>query len=135
MPISTCSYPAAALQDSHEAYTGPFEDEQTRVFYETLPDLQATIPSALLGDTAQGPQPSRSQGHTSDQPDAGDGADIPGELTAQSCWEPASQPLLQLSSMLVFRILPACQPGPDAHLCTIAQSQQHNECYFRLQAA
>ena len=79
IPFSTCSYPVAALQDSHEAYTGPFEDEQTRVVYETLPDLRATIPSALLGDTAQGDQPSSSQGHSSDQPDAGDGADLPGE--------------------------------------------------------
>ena len=64
---------------------GPFEDEQTRVFYETLPDLRATIPSALLGDTAQGDQPSRSQGPSRDQPDAGDDANLPGELTEQCC--------------------------------------------------
>ena len=32
------------------AAAGPFEDEETRAFYESLPDLRAVVPAVLLGD-------------------------------------------------------------------------------------
>ncbi|DBA81963.1 TPA: hypothetical protein ACH3X1_007672 [Trebouxia sp. C0004] len=31
---------------------GPFEDEDTRAFYESLPDVRAVVPAVLLGETA-----------------------------------------------------------------------------------
>lgn len=34
------------------AAAGPFEDEETRAFYESLPDLRAVVPAVLLGDKA-----------------------------------------------------------------------------------
>lgn len=34
------------------AATGPFEDEDTRAFYESMPDLRAVVPAVLLGEAA-----------------------------------------------------------------------------------
>jgi hypothetical protein len=33
--------------------TGPFDDEETRAFYEDLPDLLAMLPPTLLGLTVE----------------------------------------------------------------------------------
>ena len=38
--------PAYAFQDRSDL--GPFDDEETRSFYSSLPDLQALVPSILL---------------------------------------------------------------------------------------
>ena len=35
--------------------TGPFEDEETRALYESLPDVRAVVPAVLLGATADVP--------------------------------------------------------------------------------
>lgn len=32
------------------AAAGPFEDEDTRAFYESMPDLRAVVPAVLLGE-------------------------------------------------------------------------------------
>jgi regulator of nonsense transcripts 2 len=37
-------------QESEGLGGSPFEDEETRSFYETLPDLRAVVPAILLGD-------------------------------------------------------------------------------------
>ena len=34
------------------AAAGPFEDEDTRAFYESMPDLRAVVPAVLLGEVA-----------------------------------------------------------------------------------
>ena len=41
------------LAQAPEASGGPFEDPETRYFYETLPDLRGIIPAVLLGDAAK----------------------------------------------------------------------------------
>ena len=38
------------MEDS--AAAGPFEDEDTRAFYESMPDLRAVVPAVLLGEVA-----------------------------------------------------------------------------------
>lgn len=75
------------------AAAGPFEDEETRAFYESLPDLRAVVPAVLLGDK---PADEASDGPATDsaadlQTEAAQAADEPheaassGELIAKAC--------------------------------------------------
>ena len=57
-----------------EAAGGPFEDLETRSFYETLPNLRVIIPAVLLGDAAKSA--------------ACEGTDSP--ITPQASQEPSS---------------------------------------------
>lgn len=42
-----------SLQEADDsAVAGPFEDEDTRAFYESLPDVRAVVPAVLLGGAA-----------------------------------------------------------------------------------
>ncbi|KAA6426413.1 MAG: hypothetical protein FRX49_03524 [Trebouxia sp. A1-2] len=44
------------------ATAGPFEDEDTRAFYESLPDVRAVVPAVLLGETAPADAPDQMTG-------------------------------------------------------------------------
>ena len=44
-------YELFAVQEGEDFSTGPFEDEETRALYESLPDIRAVVPALLLGTT------------------------------------------------------------------------------------
>ena len=80
----------AAMQDPSESSAGPFEDEQTRVFYETLPDLRGTIPGALLGSQPSSEaRPSDEHSHTEDGGEDAKDADAAGARVRNNAagWE------------------------------------------------
>lgn len=61
--------------------SGPFDDEETRAFYESLPDVQALVPSVLLNkgqDTKQEgsavPSPSEPSSPKADGPASSESA-------------------------------------------------------------
>lgn len=39
------------MQEGEDFSTGPFEDEETRALYESLPDIRGVVPALLLGTT------------------------------------------------------------------------------------
>ncbi len=43
------------MQEGEDFSTGPFEDEETRALYDSLPDIRALVPALLLG-TAEAQQ-------------------------------------------------------------------------------
>ena len=43
-------------QGDGAAAGGPYEDEEARLFYESLPDLRGLVPSLLLGSEADAPE-------------------------------------------------------------------------------
>lgn len=49
------------VQEGEDLSTGPFEDEETRALYESLPDIRALVPALLLG-TAEGQQTVEEEG-------------------------------------------------------------------------
>ncbi|BDA48017.1 Regulator of nonsense transcripts 2 [Coccomyxa sp. Obi] len=48
-------------QEGEDLSTGPFEDEETRALYASLPDIRALVPALLLG-TAEGQQTTEEEG-------------------------------------------------------------------------
>ncbi len=40
------------MQHGEAVSTGPFEDEETKALYESLPDIRALVPALLLGAAA-----------------------------------------------------------------------------------
>ena len=96
---------ALATEDScpqevdEAAAAGPFEDEETRAFYESLPDLRAVVPAVLLGDK---PADEASNGFATDsaadlhleapQADNDSHEAIPaGELNSHLCIKPSQR--------------------------------------------
>ena len=49
------------MQEGADLSTGPFEDEETRALYESLPDIRALVPALLLG-TGEGQQAAEEEG-------------------------------------------------------------------------
>lgn len=45
----------ARVQHQEDFSAGPFEDEEARAFYASLPDVRALVPALLLGDAAAAP--------------------------------------------------------------------------------
>lgn len=50
-----------SVQEGEDLSTGPFEDEETRALYESLPDIRALVPALLLG-TAEGQPAAEEEG-------------------------------------------------------------------------
>ncbi|CAL8462985.1 g2519 [Coccomyxa elongata] len=66
-------------QEGEDLSTGPFEDEETRALYESLPDIRALVPALLLG-TAEG-QPTAEE----------EGPEVPMETEAPADSTPADE--------------------------------------------
>ncbi len=49
------------MQEGEDLSTGPFEDEETRALYESLPDIRALVPALLLW-TAEGQPTAEEEG-------------------------------------------------------------------------
>ncbi len=73
------------MQHGEPVSTGPFEDEETKALYESLPDIRAMVPALLLGTTSEQKEADGEPGHAADdEPQL-----VPGEEAAASSVAPA----------------------------------------------
>ena len=102
-----------SVQHGEAVNTGPFEDEETKALYESLPDIRAMVPAMLLGSASEQQDADAEPDQTMDQEPKPDGANAESDsfTNAEDTTEGA---LLLLHCMLLNMILLTAAPSGDA---------------------